>query len=821
VLGRKTAEYNITGGQAPEATNQLALWTYDTLKRGQPTSVTTYTNPAKGATDATNTYVEAQLGYTALYQSTGESVSVPSSQGALQGNYESTNAYLPETSLLFSIGYGADGGLPGEQVNLGHNVQGELDGFSGISSYLNLAQYSTLGQIQATNFGAEGEQLNRVETYDQATGRLVSQSDQLQSSTATSTLDDTGYTYNQAGQITAESDTRAGVSTADTQCFTYNNLGELTTAFTSTDAVDSGSGSGSGSGSTQIQGVGGCADTAPVAGKVTGGPAPYWESYSYDTLGDRVQEIDHDTSVTSTANNVTQSLSYSGYNATTGASTAAATPDAVEAVTTTGPTGTATSNYQYFADGEVESRSGQSFEYDPEGQTTSVTDTGTGLTSTYTYDASGTLLVQTDPAADQTILYLPWGEQLSLDTGNGQVTGNRYYTESPDGLVVVRSSDGTVTYEGDISQGTATLAVNAANLAYTFRYYDPYGNVRGTAPASWPDQHSYLGEPQDPTTDLDLLGAREYDPITGRFLSVDPQLEVGDRRQMNGYSYGADDPVNGTDPTGQRWLPPAGGCGDKPCPLPKWVTDPGSSSSGSHKHGSFINQGCDGSVIGKVCSALSAVNDSISATLGAYSASGERLEAQLKKIQGQLDSDLEIGQMNEQQYTQREKSLENLESLLKSAEARPGTVGLAASSSSTLTEDFGETSTALASLTSAGSKMSSGLSAAADFTSLSSASGLSLAGVGVVLNLWSNYTTDENVHGQSRLKAATDAGYQTGADTLISYVAVVQGAEWGGALGSMIGPEGGVVGAVGGALVGAAVSFFANNGVNDLISHLF
>jgi YD repeat-containing protein len=72
----------------------------------------------------------------------------------------------------------------------------------------------------------------------------VTQSDQLQS-TVTSTLDDTTYTYDQAGQITAESDTQAGVATHDTQCFTYNNLGELTTAFTSTDAVDSSSGSGS------------------------------------------------------------------------------------------------------------------------------------------------------------------------------------------------------------------------------------------------------------------------------------------------------------------------------------------------------------------------------------------------------------------------------------------------------------------------------------------------------------------------------------------------------------------------------------------------
>jgi RHS repeat-associated protein len=309
----------------------------------------------------------------------------------------------------------------------------------------------------------------------------------------------------------------------------------------------------------QIQGSGSCNDTAPIAGKVTGGPAPYWQSYSYDTLGDRYQEINHDTSVTSTANNVTQTLSYNGYSAATGTNAVAANPNAVTSTSTTGPTGTTTSNYAYFNNGAVKTRTGQSFTYTPQGQTATVTNNGS--TSTYTYDATGNLLLQNDPAANQTILHLPWGEELTLNTGNGAVTGQRYYTESPDGLIVVRNSNGTISYEGDTPQGTATLEVNAATLAYTFRYFDPYGNKRGTTPTSWPDQHSYLGQPQDPTTSLDLLGARQYDPVTGRFLSVDPILETGDQRQMNGYSYAADNPVNGSDPKGTRFQCPSGDSG--------------------------------------------------------------------------------------------------------------------------------------------------------------------------------------------------------------------------------------------------------------------
>ncbi len=93
-------------------------------------------------------------------------------------------------------------------------------------------------------------------------------------------------------------------------------------------------------------------------------------------------------------------------------------------------------------------------------------------------------------------------------------------------------------------------AIGASTLAVTRRYFDPYGNPAGTAPSSWPDANSYLGKPQDPNTSLDLLGARQYDPVTGRFLSVDPVLETGSPQQMGGYAYAGDNPATSSDPTG-------------------------------------------------------------------------------------------------------------------------------------------------------------------------------------------------------------------------------------------------------------------------------
>jgi RHS repeat-associated protein len=54
----------------------------------------------------------------------------------------------------------------------------------------------------------------------------------------------------------------------------------------------------------------------------------------------------------------------------------------------------------------------------------------------------------------------------------------------------------------------------------------------------------------DPATSLENLGAREYNPASGRFVSADPVLELTDPTQMGGYDYAGNNPVTGSDPTG-------------------------------------------------------------------------------------------------------------------------------------------------------------------------------------------------------------------------------------------------------------------------------
>lgn len=76
-----------------------------------------------------------------------------------------------------------------------------------------------------------------------------------------------------------------------------------------------------------------------------------------------------------------------------------------------------------------------------------------------------------------------------------------------------------------------------------------------------------LREPQG----LTRIGARNYDPGLGTFISLDPLLETTDPAQLNGYTYSGDNPITGSDPTGMCRDPydPGTPCGDgSPDPNP-------------------------------------------------------------------------------------------------------------------------------------------------------------------------------------------------------------------------------------------------------------
>ncbi|MFE5557007.1 ricin-type beta-trefoil lectin domain protein [Streptomyces sp. NPDC056544] len=176
-----------------------------------------------------------------------------------------------------------------------------------------------------------------------------------------------------------------------------------------------------------------------------------------------------------------------------------------------------------------------------------------GDTTTYVHDADGNRLIQ-ETGSSRT-LYLGESE-ITVNKAGQAIDAVRSYG-SPGSPTTVRRTFGkatghTLTVTLSDHHGTGTTSIDqAAGQAISNRKFDPYGNVRGGDQNKWPDKRTFLGVgTDDNTTGLTHIGAREYDPSTGRFLSVDPIIDIADPLQMNGYTYSNGDPVNQSDPTG-------------------------------------------------------------------------------------------------------------------------------------------------------------------------------------------------------------------------------------------------------------------------------
>jgi RHS repeat-associated protein len=535
-MGRKIAEYSgsTTG-------TLLGTWTYDTAPLGLGLLANSTSYVGSGATAVA--YTSAIDGYTNRGAATGSSITIPGNvapdEVRLAGTYHTTTNYSGITGQPRSVSYGADGGLPAETVNYTYDQNGSLVNLAGLADYLTSAVDDPFARPTTTQMGDMPNQVVVTNDYDTATGRVSEQF--LDKESGASHVEDVTTLYNPAGMVTATTDVQDGTTT-DLQCYGYNQLDQLTSAWSDKGGVHT-------TAAPSVPNIGACNTTTPSAANL-GGPAKYWQSYDYNAAGNRTTEVDHSADG-NTANDATHAYHYTGATGTGGQ------PDTLQSVTNSGPAGTSTDTYKYDTGGNTSSWSvaggaHDGITYTPQGQTATITDGTTGNVAGYTYDADGDLLLQRDTQAGATTvtLYLGDAEQLTLDAGTKQVTGQRYYP-TPGGPTEVRSSDGTLTYEYANSQNTGEVTIDAGpTQTVTRRYFTPYGQIRGPTAANWVDNRTFLDQPTDPVTGLDLLGDRNYDAATGHFLQRDPVQELTDFGQLSGYTYAADNPVNGSDPTG-------------------------------------------------------------------------------------------------------------------------------------------------------------------------------------------------------------------------------------------------------------------------------
>ncbi|MDX3569368.1 RHS repeat-associated core domain-containing protein [Streptomyces sp. ID05-47C] len=548
VLGRLTATWKSGVGadlanpstlaaQKTDA-NKLTARTYDSVTgaKGQLASSTRYVGGAAG-----KPYTRQITAYDKFYNATASRLTLPSDDalvtlGAVPSNVlDFSSAYNVDGSLQFTKEPAA-GGLAAETVERGYTARGlpqTLTG-GGLGIVLNTT-YTDFSQVSTLTLGVSSatgvDKVDIARGYEDGTHRLLRTQVRGQSH-AWDALNQ-HYVYDTAGNVTKISDTTTmgGTGAADHQCFAYDGHRRLTEAWTPAD--------------------GDCAVANRTAATL-GGAAAYWTGYTYNDAGQRATETKH-------AIDGTESRTTHCYRGGT------SQPHSLLATTATSCTGVAAA-YGYDATGATTTRpdgaNTQKLVWNDEGELSQLVETasadGSTHTTDYVHDADGELLIRRDTNGE-TILYLGATEVHLKGSGStSEHWGQRYYAHG-DASVALRSNESgaeKLTWLAGDTHGTSTLAIDAETQAVVKRYTTPFGADRGQSlPGAWPDDKGFLGKSADASTGLTHIGAREYDPAVGQFISVDPVLSVEQPQSLNGYSYGGNNPVTNADPSGLMYPP--------------------------------------------------------------------------------------------------------------------------------------------------------------------------------------------------------------------------------------------------------------------------
>lgn len=490
----------------------LASWTFDTVHRGKGLPATS-TRWIDG-----NPYTETIHAYDPAGRAQVTSMTIPSAEGDLAGTYYTTQGFF-DNGQMATRGYSSAGSMPTQGLQFGYDPLGNPTHILtsvGSQDYVLVddATYSPFGEIQTRRLNSSaGKHAYQGFQYDETTRRL--ERFVFDHETTNPHVADVHYTYDDAGNVKSVTDKPVGNEPRwETQCFDYDAQQRLVEAWSQ---------------------AGDTACAASGATATVGGPAAYWNTYTYNAAGNRTG----DTLDLAGHNDEQRTFSYPSAGSTRPhAPTEVTYQDGSRAVFGYDEAGNTTSRE---VGGDV-----QIFEWDAEGNNT-VVNSGDDQTR-MVYDPDGERLIRDD--GDQVTLFLPdteivWDKQAdTLDT-------TRYFQHAGHTIAAATGAalDGW-RYMGVNPQGTATHSVNAVSHSQVnVRYFDPYGMVRGERSGEWFGQQGWIGGVEDPTGLLEL-GARSYDALFGRFMSIDPVIDVADEQQINGYAYANHNPTTFADPTG-------------------------------------------------------------------------------------------------------------------------------------------------------------------------------------------------------------------------------------------------------------------------------
>ena len=252
-------------------------------------------------------------------------------------------------------------------------------------------------------------------------------------------------------------------------------------------------------------------------------------TYTYDSLG----------RVTSTTQGTAPTAHYlfdNSGNLTTTPTGAAGSYDFAGELTSATAAGT-TTNYTYDADGQqLSAKQGtttlSSGTWDGAGDLTSFSDPQAAMTAA-TYDGDGLRTSATTSGTAQSFTWAAGSSAMLMDSTNAYIYG---IGTAPAEQVNLATGQASYLTADSLGSVRGVVAANGTLTASTS--YDAWGNPQTAGGLSSYTPYGYAGGYTD-ATGLIYLVNRYYNPATGQFLSVDPEVDQSGQP----YAYADDNPV--------------------------------------------------------------------------------------------------------------------------------------------------------------------------------------------------------------------------------------------------------------------------------------